>query len=166
MINDLNRWTVGWIDWNLLLDDRGGPNHVGNFCSAPMLVDTAAGRIHAAELVLLPRPLRALHAARRAARALCRDHGKTSRPTAFVNPDGSAAVVALNRTEQTRRFALRIVGSRIVTELPPRSIASYVVPEETWNRPALMRRRHQGGTRCVREPTQLNLIGPTFSPFA
>ena len=28
IINDLNRWTVGWIDWNLLLDERGGPNHV------------------------------------------------------------------------------------------------------------------------------------------
>ena len=39
MINDLNRWTVGWIDWNLLLDDSGGPNHVGNLCSAPILAD-------------------------------------------------------------------------------------------------------------------------------
>ena len=43
MINDLNRWTVGWIDWNLLLDDTGGPNHVGNLCSAPILADTARG---------------------------------------------------------------------------------------------------------------------------
>ena len=45
MINDLNRWTVGWIDWNLLLDETGGPNHVGNFCSAPMLADTAARQL-------------------------------------------------------------------------------------------------------------------------
>ena len=36
IINDLNRWTVGWIDWNLLLDDTGGPNHAGNLCSAPI----------------------------------------------------------------------------------------------------------------------------------
>jgi len=40
IINDLNRWTVAWIDWNLLLDERGGPNHVGNYCSAPIIVDT------------------------------------------------------------------------------------------------------------------------------
>ena len=40
IINDLNRWTVAWIDWNLILDERGGPNHVGNFCSAPIIVDT------------------------------------------------------------------------------------------------------------------------------
>ena len=41
IINDLNRWTVGWIDWNLVLDETGGPNHVGNLCSAPLLIDTA-----------------------------------------------------------------------------------------------------------------------------
>ncbi len=45
MINDLNRWTVGWIDWNLLLDDSGGPNHVGNLCSAPILADRASGEL-------------------------------------------------------------------------------------------------------------------------
>ena len=39
MIQDLNHWTVGWIDWNLLLDEHGGPNHVGNHCSAPILAD-------------------------------------------------------------------------------------------------------------------------------
>ena len=40
IINDLNRWTVAWIDWNLILNTQGGPNHVGNYCSAPMIVDT------------------------------------------------------------------------------------------------------------------------------
>ena len=38
IINDLNRWTVGWLDWNLILDESGGPNHVGNLCSAPIIV--------------------------------------------------------------------------------------------------------------------------------
>ena len=38
IINDLNRWTVGWLDWNLILDENGGPNHVGNLCSAPIIV--------------------------------------------------------------------------------------------------------------------------------
>lgn len=40
IINDLNRWTVAWLDWNLILNAQGGPNHVGNYCSAPMIVDT------------------------------------------------------------------------------------------------------------------------------
>ena len=45
IINDLNRWTVAWIDWNLILDELGGPNHVGNFCSAPIIVDTKSQEI-------------------------------------------------------------------------------------------------------------------------
>ena len=40
IINDLNRWTVAWIDWNLILNEQGGPNHVGNYCSAPIIVNT------------------------------------------------------------------------------------------------------------------------------
>jgi len=31
MINDFNNGTVAWTDWNILLDENGGPNHVGNF---------------------------------------------------------------------------------------------------------------------------------------
>ena len=32
MINDFNSGTVGWTDWNILLNEKGGPNHVSNFC--------------------------------------------------------------------------------------------------------------------------------------
>jgi len=45
IINDLNRWTSAWIDWNLILDENGGPNHVGNYCSAPIIVDTSTQEI-------------------------------------------------------------------------------------------------------------------------
>jgi glucosylceramidase len=31
MINDFNAGTVGWTDWNVLLDETGGPNHVRIF---------------------------------------------------------------------------------------------------------------------------------------
>ena len=30
MINDFNDGAVGWTDWNVLLDEQGGPNHVGS----------------------------------------------------------------------------------------------------------------------------------------
>lgn len=37
MLGNLNAGISGYLDWNLLLDDMGGPNHVGNFCAAPMM---------------------------------------------------------------------------------------------------------------------------------
>ncbi|MDB5062775.1 MAG: glycosyl hydrolase, partial [Mucilaginibacter sp.] len=45
MINDFNAGTVGWTDWNILLDEKGGPNHVGNFCFAPVHADTRNGSL-------------------------------------------------------------------------------------------------------------------------
>ena len=57
MINDFNSGTVGWTDWNILLDETGGPNHVKNFCFAPVHADTKTGRVDLHKLVLLHRTL-------------------------------------------------------------------------------------------------------------
>merc|ERR1712217_208873 len=39
ILGDLNAWAVGWTDWNLMVDHRGGPNHLGNFCDANLIAD-------------------------------------------------------------------------------------------------------------------------------
>ena len=45
MINDFNNGAEGWTDWNVLLDEKGGPNHVQNFCYAPIHADTKTGEL-------------------------------------------------------------------------------------------------------------------------
>lgn len=39
IIGDFNNWSRGWIDWNLVLNEEGGPNHVRNLCEAPIMAD-------------------------------------------------------------------------------------------------------------------------------
>jgi glucosylceramidase len=125
LINDLNRWTVGWIDWNLLLDERGGPNHVGNFCSAPILADSASGTLmHQSSYWVLGHFARFVKPGAR--RVLCAASRHELEASAFVNADGSTVVVATNRHGHALHFALRIDGRLWQAELPPRSIASYV----------------------------------------
>jgi glucosylceramidase len=125
IIQDLNHWTVGWIDWNLALDREGGPNHVDNYCSAPILVDAAGDRLlRQSAYYYLGHFSRYLHPG--AERVLCAAEKQALESTAFVNPDGTVAVVVMNRTEATLCFALRIDGLRAVTALPPRSIATYL----------------------------------------
>lgn len=46
IIGDLSNWVEGWMDWNLVLDETGGPNHVGNYCDAPIIADTVSGEYH------------------------------------------------------------------------------------------------------------------------
>ena len=39
VLYDINNWAQGWIDWNLLVDSKGGPNHQGNVCDAPLVTN-------------------------------------------------------------------------------------------------------------------------------
>jgi glucosylceramidase len=39
IIGDFLQGNEGFIDWNLILNEQGGPNHVGNYCDAPVLFD-------------------------------------------------------------------------------------------------------------------------------
>lgn len=125
IINDLNRWTVGWIDWNLILDETGGPNHVGNLCSAPILIDTARDQLmHQSSFYYLGHFSRFIKPGAR--RVLCAASRQDLESTAFVNPNGSVAVVVMNRTDTAICFALRCDGGEAATELPPHSIATYL----------------------------------------
>ena len=131
MINDLNRWTVGWVDWNLLLDETGGPNHVGNLCSAPIIADTASDKLlfqssyyyigHFARFI---RP--------GARRILCASTRDDLEATAFQNPDGTTAIVVLNRLNEGRRMVVKLGRLESVAEatLPPRSITTYVLERD------------------------------------
>ena len=125
MINDLNRWTVGWIDWNLLLDEHGGPNHVGNYCSAPVLAVPEQDALHQQ-----PSYAAIGHFARYvqpgAERVLAAATRERLECTAFANPDGSVAVVALNRGDEWLSFTLTLDGTAHAAELPPHAIATFV----------------------------------------
>lgn len=45
IIGNFNHGMRTFIDWNILLNEEGGPNHVGNYCDAPFLYDTGKGRL-------------------------------------------------------------------------------------------------------------------------
>lgn len=42
---DLQNYAQGWIDWNLLVDFQGGPNHLHNYCDASLVADEDFGDI-------------------------------------------------------------------------------------------------------------------------
>ena len=128
LINDFNRWTEGWIDWNVLLDTTGGPNHVNNLCSAPILADLANDRLlfqssyyYLGHFSRFVRP--------GAHRILCATTRDDLEATAFRNPDGQVVVVALNRTEQPIPFELRRGDQLATCHLPARSIATLLYQE-------------------------------------
>ncbi len=39
IIGDLNNETNGFIDWNMVLEYNGGPNHKHNYCNSPIMIN-------------------------------------------------------------------------------------------------------------------------------
>jgi len=125
MINDFNSGTVGWTDWNVLLDETGGPNHVKNFCFAPVHADTRTG-----ELIYTNSYYYIGHFSKFVQPGAKRIASSPTRSpllsAAFMNPDGKVVTVVMNRTEQTIPYLLWLDGQAAETESLPHSIQTLV----------------------------------------
>ena len=129
IINDLNRWSVGWVDWNLVLDEKGGPNHANNFCSAPIIADTQNDKlIYQSSYYYLGHFARFIRPG--AKRILCSSSQNNLEATACVNAGGMVATVVLNRSHDPVRFNLRSRNSATPVSLPAHSIATYLVNKD------------------------------------
>ena len=126
IINDLNAGTVGWTDWNVLLDEKGGPNHVGNFCFAPVHADTKTGAItYMNSYYYIGHFSKFIHpGAKRIASSASRDKLLT---TAYRNPDGKLAVVVMNKNDEKIEYYLWIKGQAAKVTANPHSIATLIV---------------------------------------
>ena len=123
MISDFNHWCTGWTDWNILLDEEGGPNHVKNFCFAPIHADTRKGTLHyqnsyyyIGHFSKFVRP--------GAQRVACSSSQESLEATAFVNPDGQKVAVLLNRTDKPIKCQLWCDGQAAPLDLPAHSIGT------------------------------------------
>ncbi|MBN2164625.1 MAG: glycoside hydrolase family 30 protein [Pontiellaceae bacterium] len=126
IINDLNRWTVAWVDWNILLDTDGGPNHVGNYCSAPVLADIEKDTlIYQSSFHYIGHFSRFIRPG--AVRIGCTMSDDSVSGTAFRNPNGALVVVVMNEAEAACRIGLQCAESRYGVELPARSISTLVL---------------------------------------
>ena len=124
MIGDFRNWVCGWIDWNIALDARGGPNHVGNFCDAPVLVDVKTGRVdYQNSFYYIAHFSRFVPAG---ARRIVSTGGPADlESVAFVNPDGTVVAVVFNPADNARDFALVVDGDRLACRIPAHAIQTY-----------------------------------------
>ena len=111
MIMDLNNWTQGFVYWNMLLNENGGPRHAGgefrgeNVCT----FNTKTGK-----LIYSPTYYMFGHFSRfvkpGAERIACTSSSDNFIATAFNNPDGKLAVIILNLSDAERNFQVWIDG--------------------------------------------------------
>jgi glucosylceramidase len=126
MINDFNNGTVGWTDWNILLDEKGGPNHVGNFCFAPIHAN-----IKTSELIYTNSYYYIGHFSKFIRPGAVRVSAAASRSqlttTSFLNQDGRLVVVVMNETAKPVTYKLWIGGKAAEVTSLPHSIQTLVM---------------------------------------
>ena len=126
MINDFNHGTVGWTDWNILLDHTGGPNHVGNFCFAPIHADTNTG-----ELIYTPSYYYIGHFSKFIKPGALRVSTTTSRSTlestTFQNTDGTMATVVMNQSDVEITYKLYIESKTVEVTIPPHAMQTLII---------------------------------------
>jgi len=123
IINDFNNYNEGWIDWNLAVNEIGGPNHVHNYCEAPIIYDRAAKKIafnpsyyyisHFSRYVS-PEAYRVFSEVKGSAKVLV---------AAFTNPNGDLVAIIQNEGEQTKA-SIMIGGQGTIINLPAHSITT------------------------------------------
>lgn len=125
MINDFNSGMTGWIDWNILLDEKGGPNHVGNFCFAPIHANTKKGT-----LIYTPAYYFIGHFSKFVRPNAKRISTATSRSqliaSSFINEDGQAVTVVMNESNKPIVYNLIVDSSEVKVTISSKSIQTLV----------------------------------------
>jgi glucosylceramidase len=125
MINDFNNGTAAWTDWNILLDETGGPNHVSNLCFAPIHADTRTD-----ELIYTPSYYYIGHFSKFIRPGARRISTVSSRSflqaTTFRNVDNSYATVVMNGTDAEIAYSFYMVDQKVDLKIPAHSMQTLV----------------------------------------
>lgn len=126
MINDFNNGTVAWTDWNILLDETGGPNHVNNLCFAPV-----HGNTNTDELIFTNSYYYIGHFSKfirpGAKRISSVSSSNSLLSTSFSNIDGSIVIVVMNQSANqiTYQLGLNLKTAKLVAQ--PHSIQTILL---------------------------------------
>ncbi|WP_293300001.1 glycoside hydrolase family 30 protein [Pedobacter sp. UBA4863] len=126
MINDFNAGTAAWTDWNILLDETGGPNHVKNLCFAPIHADTRTKKlIYTNAYYYLGHFSKFIQpGAKRIITSPSRDILQT---IGFINPDGKIVIVVMNASDNDLPYQLWFKGYAAKTNSLAHSITTFVI---------------------------------------
>ena len=129
IIGNFNNYCCVFCDWTLLLDENGGPNHVGNLCDAPIMVDTKNGEIYIHDSYYYIGHF-SKYVQNGAKRIGSSKWGSEIETTSFKNPDGTIVSVVLNRTGEDIDFAFKIRDRFVRCKSEAHSIATYIFEAE------------------------------------
>ncbi len=132
IIVSLNHWVSGWIDWNVVLDARGGPNHVGNYCGAPIMIDTSTGYVYYTPvyhvLAQLSKTIRPGDRAVQADKNIITLDDDAIHASASIDDAGFLSIQVLNTTKRPIHYALQLGAQYAEVVIEPNALQTLRVP--------------------------------------
>jgi len=124
MMHDIFNGTEGYIDWNLFLDTTGGPNHVNNLCSSPIMVD-----VFPEKAIMNPSYYYIKHFSKHITKGSKRyiTSSKHLLHNVFLRPDGSNVIVIMNTNQEAYHVHSSHPTLHFETIVPPRSIQTIIL---------------------------------------
>lgn len=126
IIGCMNNWVEGWVDWNMVLDEKGGPNLAQNWCVAPVLVDTTKDEIYFTPMYYILSHF-SKYIRPGAKRIGFSNPNESLMITAARNEDGSIAVVVLNMTDENQDFYLSLDGKSIPCSISKQALQTILI---------------------------------------
>ncbi len=113
IIGGLNSWLVGWIDWNMVLDTQGGPNHAKNWCIAPVIAKPETDEVYYTPLFYVMEHF-SKYFRPGAYRIGVSSELKDLMITSCKNPDGTIAIALLNQKDDPVEYTV-LLGNKSVS---------------------------------------------------
>ena len=126
IIVSLDHWATGWVDWNIVLDQQGGPNHADNFCGAPIMIDTRSQDIYYTPIYyVLAQFSRTIRPGDRAVKTH-QEKGYLKpddlHACATLDPNGMLSVQVLNTTRDPIHYSIQIAHQFVEIEIPENAV--------------------------------------------
>lgn len=126
IIGSMNSWVEAWVDWNMLLDPNGGPNHVSNWCVAPVLADTAKQELYYTPLYDVMRHFSGF-IPRGSIRIAHDTLPEGIMALTVKRPDQSLAMVLINTWQEDYPLTLNLADKELNFTLPASSLQTLIV---------------------------------------
>ena len=129
LVVGMNHWIAGWIDWNIALNRQGGPNHVGNWCLAPVMVDGETNTVYYTPLFHVLSQVSRHSRPGGVVLETALDGPEGLHAAAIRNPDQTVAVHVFNETVDDLTYRLAIGQRTLTLTSPSASLQTIVLPE-------------------------------------
>lgn len=126
IIHDLNNGAGGWIDWNILLDATGGPNHLGNNCDAPIIGNYIQQQLHFQLMYYyLGQFTKFLPPGSKRVDINVTGAQSSLLTTSFLTPSNTVVLIVQNVGEQAATFTIRDSGHTASASVPAHAIKTF-----------------------------------------